>query len=241
MKKFIKKNLSKGQIKAIQRLLNKPFTIGKRKIFCISMQRTGTTSVGQFLQNHGIRTARQSDSKFYNWGYLWSIGDYNSILKSEKFTSYQAYEDGPWWFPDFYKILNHRFPGAKFILFTRPSEEWFASMVNHSGGKNPGNTFRHCKIYQRMNEFWDRLDNDKSFNPTLNETDNLLNLQGKDNHYRKIYENYNREVIEFFKNQNKGELFVCSLKDKKKWQKLGNFLKIKVNNNYNVHANKSLF
>jgi len=211
----------------------------KSKVFCISMQRTGTTSCGQFLKDHGYRVASYGEHS-RRWTNFWIKGDYDRIFRSIEFRSFQAYEDNPWWMPDFYQVLNIRFPSARFILFYRDSNKWFDSMLSHSGRKTLGNTYRHCKVYRRLDEFYKKLDTDPGFKPSENEIDNLMSLKGKCNHYIKVYEEYNREVIEYFNKYAPNKLFVCKLEDDQKWQKLGKFLNIKVDKNYNVHVNKSI-
>lgn len=54
-----------------------------------------------------------------------------------------------------------------------------------------------------------------------------------------VYEEYNRDTIEYFNKYAPEKLFHTSLDDIKKWKKLGNFLGIDVADNYNVHANKT--
>ena len=90
-----------------------------------------------------------------------------------------------------------------------------------------------------MSEFYDKLDNDPNFQPTWTKKDQLLRLDNMREHYIKTYEENKREIIEFFNKVKPDALFVGRLEDDKKWQKLGDFLDIKVNENYNVHANKS--
>jgi len=123
----------KRKFKAFRDIAYIPLQIGKVKIFCVSMQRNGTTSVGAFfLAASKFRVARYNYSWENQWTYKWSIGDYESIFNSSKFRSCQAYEDDPWWLPDFYRVLNYRFPNSKFILFYRDSDAWFNSMMSHS-------------------------------------------------------------------------------------------------------------
>lgn len=235
----IKNKLPLGTKKAIKRnveRIKKPF---RDKVFCISMQRTGTTSVGDFLADHGYNVARWGDSHYYNWPYQIFKGDYEAVFSSNSFKAYNAFEDGPWFSCDIYRVLFHRFPGSRFILLSRNSDEWFGSMVRHSKGKILGNTYRHCKIYQRLGEYYDKLDNDPSFKPTENEIDNLMSLEAKKEHYIRMYEEYNRDVKEFFKRYDSKRLFTGKLEDEDKWQKIGGFLNIRVNKNYKVHSNKS--
>jgi hypothetical protein len=228
-KKFVKRNF--------QRIIN-PKLFGKR-VFCISIQRTGTTSVGDFLSDHGYRVARWGDYNFYKWPYLHVIGDYESIFKSNAFKAYNAFEDAPWFYRDFHRILFHRFPKSKFILLYRDSNKWFDSMVRHSDGKVLGNTYRHCRQYQRLNEFYDRLDNNPNFKPTENELDKLMSLEGKREHYVQIYESYNRDVKEFFEKYDKSRLYIGRLEDPNKWNKIGEFLGVDVAQDYKIHSNQS--
>ena len=122
-------------------------TLWSPKIFCISVQRTGTTSVGQFFRQHGFRVCTWDVSHKNEWSNSWLKGDYNAIFKSKDFAVNQVFEDDPWWCNDFYKVLFHRFPQAKFVMLERDSDKWFDSMVKHSRGKTLGNTHRHAIIY----------------------------------------------------------------------------------------------
>lgn len=229
----------KRKVNAILNIANSPLQIGKDKIFCISMQRNGTTSVGDFLIDHKFRVAREHHGVTYGWNYLCSIGDFESIFRSLSFKSFQTYEDSPWWYPDFYKILYHRFPNAKFILFYRDSDKWFDSMVSLKNGKTLGNTRTHCKIYRRLGEFYKKIDTDLDFKPSEKEKDQLMRLDSMREHYIRVYEEYNREAIEYFAMYNPKRFFVSRLENKKKWQDLGVFLGVNVEDNYEVHSNRS--
>jgi hypothetical protein len=234
--KYIPKSI-KENIKLYQKLIRWK---GKHRYFCISTQRTGTTSVGDFFEHFGFPTARWKDSRNSDWSKSWDDGDFESIFSSMMFRCNQVFEDSPWWHPEFYKFLYHRFPRSKFILFTRDSDSWFESMIKHSRGKNPGNTQRHCKIYRLEKEFYYRLDNDKTFKPSPNYSiDNLLDLKGRDDHYKQIYETRNREITEFFKQKNPESLFTCKLEDPMKWVKLGEFIGLKVPSDFIIHSNRS--
>ena len=132
---------------------NTPDTRPQEKLFCISFQRTGTTSVGQFLKGLGYAVADWSVSHRNGWGRKWVEGRFDEIVDSEDFRNHQAFEDGPWFCPEFYRFLYHRFPKSKFILFERDAEAWFASMLSHSGGRSLGVTAVHAKIYRREADY----------------------------------------------------------------------------------------
>jgi hypothetical protein len=140
---------------------------------------------------------------------------------------------------DFYKILFHRFPNAKFILFTRDANKWFDSMANHSYGKTLGNTFRHVKNYRREIEFYEKYTN-QNYYENLHVIDNLLDLnESHREHYTSIYRRRNKEVIDFFNYVSPKSLFVGKLEDPDKWQKLGGFFNLTVPKDYSVHSNKT--
>ena len=233
--KFIPNSIKKS----IWKLNGKRKRKGNSLIFCISMQRTGTTSVGNFFRHFNYPTAGWNTTLWKNWDKLWYDGDFESIFSSKEFLANQVFEDAPWWHPEFYKVLYHRFPDAKFVLFTRDSESWFKSMQSHSGGKTLSNTRLHCKLYHREVEFYERLDNDPEFKPLAKGHDKLLDLDGFEDQYRSFYEMRNREVTDFFNEKNTESLFVCDLFDNEKWSKLGEFIGIDVPDSFEVHANKS--
>lgn len=211
----------------------------EQKIFCISMQRNGTTSVGRFLEDHGIRVQHHGRIS-RRWSQYWLKGDYDKIFNSIYFRSYQAHEDNPWWYTDFYKVLENRFPNAKFILFYRDPNKWFKSMMNHSNGRSPGNTYIHCKNYGRLHEYYKMARNNPKFDFAINKIDNLLTLKGYQKHYINVYNKYNQDAKRYFTGCVSGKLFICRLEDEEKWSKLGKFLGIKIAEEYNVHLNKSL-
>jgi len=211
----------------------------KPKIFCISTQRTGTTSVGEFFKYFGYKVADWSISHKNNWAYYWENGDFETIFNSKEFKNNQVFEDAPWWAPEFYKVLYHRFPNAKFILFTRDSEKWFNSMLSHSDGKTLGNTKRHCKVYRREEDFYKLLNKSERLLYNEKEIDNLLSLEGYKEHYIKLYELRNREIIDFFNKTNQKLLIHCELEDNNKWEKFGEFFRLDIPKNFKIHANKS--
>ncbi len=209
----------------------------KSKIFCISFQRTGTTSVGRFFIENGFKVQGYNRDISTQWSLDYLKGDLDSIFNSKAFKYNQVFEDNPWWFGDFYRFLFHKFPDSKFILFERDSDKWFNSMVNHSNGKTLGNTYRHCKLYNREDELYEITELYKPYNL---EIDNLLPLnESHREHYITIYERRNREIKEFFHLFGAERLINLQLEDPEKWQKLATFFNMKINDDYNVHANKT--
>ena len=91
------------------------------KVFAIGLSKTGTTSLTRALKVLGFKTKH---FPFFSLRYS-STGvklNYNKILKFDAFT------DSP--IALFYKELDHRFPGSKFILTLRNQEAWLKSCEN---------------------------------------------------------------------------------------------------------------
>jgi len=210
----------------------------KNKIFCISLQRSGTTSVGKFFKSFNYNVADYDKSFSNKWTKSQFDGDYDKIFKSRDFKKNQVFEDNPWWSPDFYKFLYHKFNDSKFILLTRPADDWFNSMVKHSGGKTLGNTEIHCKLYRREKEYQTLISSIKIQNKDY--IDNLLSLENHKDLYIEHYLRHSDEVISFFKKHDRSRLFTGELYDNKIWSKLGDFFKIDVPEGFIVHANISV-
>jgi len=235
----IKQFVPKTILNSFRRIYRRSLWKGKIRIFCISMQRSGTTSVSDFFKSFGYPTLSDNKKLTRYWSKCWYEGDFETIFKSKEFLSYQVFEDNPWWNPDFYKVLYHRFPNSKFILMDRDSNDWFNSMLSLTDGKTLGNTKRHCKVYRRELEFYQNLDFNEDFKPKDLEVDNLMELKGFEEQYKSIYELHNREVIDFFKKKDPNSFFYSSLNDKNKWTELGKFLGIEVPKDFEIHSNRS--
>ena len=208
--------------------------ISAPKIFCISVQRTGTTSVGQFFKDHNFQVATWGVSRKNSWTVNWFKGDYERIFQSRDFKLNQVFEDDPWFCLDFYKVLFHRFPKSKFVLIERDADKWFDSMVRHSTGKTLGNTHLHASIYGRLKEFNDsKFENKNRYSSII---DNRLTLdESHRSFYKEIYENRNREVKFFFEEFGNDRIINLNLEDKDKWQKLGSYFNFQVDKDYNAH------
>jgi len=236
-------------MKTIKDLFKRPAVIAElplpekpEKVFCISMQRTGTTSVGKFLRDFGYTWAGWPADKKNDWSSTWYEGNFEKIFSSPDFKTSNAFEDSPWFLPDFYKVLFQRFPGSKFILFTRDPDTWFESMLKHSHGNVLGRANLHCKIYRRELEYFDLLHSGAIDPLTENEihSEKVMKITGRAEHYKDIYRLHNTEVVDFFGRQAPAALHIGQLEDPDKWQKLGGFLGLEVPPGYESHENKSI-
>lgn len=223
----------------INKFIKKILPNNRSKIFCISLQRTGTTSTGQFFKDHGYSVATYGLSNKNLWTISYFKGNYEGVFRSKDFRNSQVFEDDPWWLGDFYKVLYHRFPDSKFILLERDVDQWFDSMISHSKGRTLGNTHIHCAQYQRLKEFHE-LDGISQDNIYTGVVDNVLPLgEEQREHYTSFYKIRNEEVLLFFHHHDSRRLFNARLDDKDLWQKMGRFFCIDVESAYNIHLNKS--
>lgn len=215
---------------------SKPAEVGPR-VFCISFQRTGTTSVGRFFADHGFKVATWQVSFANAWSLAWFEGDHERIFASTDFQAHQVFEDDPWWLSDFYKVLFHRFPDSRFVLLERDADQWFDSMVSHSKGRTLGNTHRHAYLYDRTDEYAQLGGSPGAYSNTI---DNLLPLEEAHRaQYKRIYLNRLREVRLFFERFGPERLFQGRLEEVDLWQRMGESFGITVKDGYVAHANAS--
>ncbi len=88
------------------------------KVFGIGLSKTGTSSLAQALQRLGFGTKDCMGVTRYVAGDLSSI-DMDTVH------AYEALTDTP--IPSFYRELDRRFPGSKFILTVRDRDGWLQS------------------------------------------------------------------------------------------------------------------
>jgi 3'-phosphoadenosine 5'-phosphosulfate (PAPS) 3'-phosphatase len=90
----------------------------RTKIFGIGLSKTGTSSLAQALERLGFKTRDCMGATRYIPGDLSSI-DMDTVL------AHDALTDTP--IPSFYRELDQRFPGSRFILTVRDQEGWLKS------------------------------------------------------------------------------------------------------------------
>jgi len=211
------------------------------RVFCLSMQRTGTTSVGRFFRDMGFQWAGWPADEKNGWSSSWNDGDYEAIFASEDFRAANAFEDSPWWSPGFYRVLFHRFPNARFVLFERDPDAWFRSMVSHSGGDVIGDTEGHCRVFRRELEYFELLTSGTFDREAENRVSGpkTMKLAGHEAHYKALYRLHGLDVRDFFARVRPEVLFATRLEEPDKWQTLGAFLNVRVPDGYDAHENPS--
>ena len=103
------------------------------KIFCIGMQKTGTSSLHRFFLNSNLKSTHDS-----RW---WYKSDVKYFKQYDCFTGGFERHENEVTFPNL-KFLEKNFNGCKFILQTRSVRKWLISRLRHGveAYKNGSNT-----------------------------------------------------------------------------------------------------
>jgi hypothetical protein len=115
------RRLSRLAVGAIQAL-------GKRKVFCIGRNKTGTTSVAAAWRELGYTVGDQGTAELLLRD--WARRDFRRIALYCH--TAQAFQDVPFSLPFTFQAMDQRCPGSKFILTVRDSpEQWCDSLVRY--------------------------------------------------------------------------------------------------------------
>lgn len=97
------------------------------KVFCIGLNKTGTTSWAQAMSDLGYILGSETKATMYY--YHWARGDFRQIIKYCE-SGGEAFQDIPFSLPNTYISIDQAFPGCKFILTVRDTpEQWYDSLT----------------------------------------------------------------------------------------------------------------
>ena len=160
----------------------------KTKVFGIGFHKTATTSLAKALSYLGYRVTGP------NWVDNPNIGEEVYEMAFDLVSRFDAFQDNPW--PILYKELDGKFPGSKFILTLRSTDDWIRSMVNHfNEEETPMREWIYGVGYPKGNE----------------------------DIYVARYERHNRDVCEYFHDRG-NDLLVLNITAGEGWEKLCPFL-----------------
>jgi len=129
----------------------------QEKVFCIGLNKTGTTSLERALGDLGYRMGSVPYGERLLKNYL--ARDFSPIIEFCK--TADAFQDIPFSLPYTYVLLDHYFKNAKFILSIRDTpEQWYRSLVTfHSNaffaGKRPTEEMLREESYRYKGFMWD--------------------------------------------------------------------------------------
>ena len=175
------------------------------KVFCIGFHKTGTTSLEMALKKLGYSVTGSFGTKDPDIASKVHAMAYAMVEK------FDAFEDNPW--PILYRELDERFPGSKFVMTRRPTENWIHSQVKD---------FATTETPMRR---W--IYGEDAGCPIGNEET-----------YKARYERHNREVPEYFADR-PDDLLIIDLPNDDGWSRLCPFLGHEIPNEPFPHANKA--
>jgi hypothetical protein len=138
------------------------------KIFCIGLNKTGTSTLAECLRVLGFSHLKCSRDFLEDYRLK---NDFTKIFKTVE--QFDSFSDWPW--PLIYKELDKNFPQSRFILTIRKNPEvWIKSLKRHSLVYTNPQT--HCRklAYGYNYPF------------------------GKEEEHIKIYEEHNKQVVKYF-------------------------------------------
>tara|TARA_R110002074_G_scaffold29399_4_gene84302 strand:- start:1314 stop:2033 length:720 start_codon:yes stop_codon:yes gene_type:complete len=98
-----------------------------RKLFCVGMNKTGTTSIHRLMRQWHYDVAPQWEGeRLFD-----EAGLHASDMLFAWIKRHEAFQDVPFSCTDLVPELVTRYPDARFILTRRDPEEWFESLRNH--------------------------------------------------------------------------------------------------------------
>lgn len=218
--KMIKAALRKAKRKVKYLIIsfeNKNKSNGKVKIFCIGRNKTGTTSLKVAFERLGYPVGNQRKAEILT-GRHYFEGNFQPIVNY--CTSAQVFQDVPFSYPETYKHLDNAYPGSKFILTIRDdAEQWYQSITRF-----------HAKIYGKNGRIPTVEDLRSAEYVWKGYAYNIIRVYGTadEDPYNKEtmiaqYEQYNREVMEYFKDR-PDDLLVINVAEPGAYQKFVEFL-----------------
>ena len=112
--------------KALPSATRRLFGLRNPKIFCIGRNKTGTTSIKKVLENFGYRVGNQRAAELLMED--WGKRDFRRLIRYCH--TADAFQDVPFSYAYTFQAMDAAFPGSKFILTVRDSDDqWYQSLV----------------------------------------------------------------------------------------------------------------
>ena len=162
------------------------------KIFGIGLSKTGTTSLTKALEVLGYKSIHHPQ----NWV---TINDGKLQFDYQQVDNYDTFTDIE--IARFYKELDRRYPGSKFILTTRNMDSWLNSCKNH---------------LHPYNQYGDSLN-------LLLEQIYGSTVYSTDEEFKQAYLKHYNDVLDYF-NDRSDDLLILDVNSEQKWEQICQFL-----------------
>lgn len=203
-------------------LINAPKVIGRKKIFGIGYNKTGTTSLNQAMVDLGfvVGNQRQGEILFDDW----LKRDFRKLISFCR--TAQFFQDAPFSYPYTFVAMDQAFPGSKFILTIRDNpEQWYNSLIKFHGKlwgngnvppsaedlKNANYLYKGFPYYSKKKRF--KVDDTDLYNKDILISD---------------YLRHNENVVDYFGDR-PNDLLVINIAEKDSYQKFLEFLNVESN------------
>lgn len=198
----------------------------KEKIFCIGLNKTGTTTLEKVLKEFNYKLGNQIKGELLIED--WYKREFNEIIKL--CNTADSFQDAPFSLPFTFIKLDQYFTNAKFILTKRDSpEQWYNSITKFhskiwSDGENPPNIEQLKNAEYRYKGYAYEV-NRMLFNTPENDPYNKEK-------FVKYYNDHNDFVKEYFRS-NPEKLLIINVAIKEDYLRLCEFLgKQPISNNF---------
>lgn len=204
----------------------------KTKIFCIGLNKTGTTSLEKEMMSLGYTVGNQMrGTRLIDY---WAKRDFNPIIQLAK--TAQFFQDAPFSYPYTFIAMDQAFPNSKFILTVRNNaEEWYNSLIRFHGKLwGNGNTPPTSEDLKNAPGPWPG---------SRYEIKMKIHNVPKNEPYKKdvlidYYETHNKNVKDYFRHR-LNDLLILNLKEKDSYSKFCKFLDIKQTKEHFPWENKT--
>jgi hypothetical protein len=118
-----------GHLEATLALLRDRITPGEdKKIVCLSLPKTATTSFHHYLEAAGLRVAGSGPTKSLREGTPRQLEAFAEACEL-RIRNCDGFQEWPWCF--YAELFREKYPATKFVVFTRPFEAWYRSYRGH--------------------------------------------------------------------------------------------------------------
>jgi hypothetical protein len=198
------------------------FKSHKPKVFCIGLNKTGTTTLEKVLKGFDYKLGNQVKGEYLLDA--WMDRDFKQIIEFCK--TAQAFQDIPFSLPYTYQFLDSHFKNAKFILSVRDSsEQWYDSLTKFHSKLWADNeripnaddlkqaTYRYRGFAFKFNQAVFQTPEDSPYDKEI-----LI----------RFYETYNKHVMDYFKSHPE-KLLIINVSKSSDYAKLCLFLNQPIN------------